>query len=59
MPVDGCYDTVSRNVSVSSSVDSTFIDYTGAGGDYEDNDDAIAIEGSEDEAQDKAVPLKV
>ena len=38
-------------------MDSTFIDFTGAGGDNEDNDEAIALEESEDEAQDKAVLL--
>ena len=38
-------------------MDSTFIDFTGAGGDNEDNDEAIALEESEDETQDKVVPL--
>ena len=38
-------------------MDSTFIDFMGAGGDNEDNDKAIALEESEDKAQDKAVPL--
>ena len=40
-------------------MDSTFtgIDFLGAGGDNEVHDEAIALEESEEEAQDKALPL--
>ena len=45
---NGSFDTLSQIVSVSSSVDRTFIDFTGAGSENEGNDKAIALKESED-----------